>query len=389
MKRILLFLILGFCLPKAQAQAQIITEDASSTSLQYLNGCVDTEDPVVTCPVIADVAKITVQAFRTGGNPGDVSWTITDENNQVVGSGAAMNTFGVSAQNYFLPCDANYTFNYTDNSGGSTQNVQLQIDNVTIINLNPIVTGNYPFTVDPCSPTVNENCEAIIINLVPDVSDDCTADPAVTYTLSGATTGSGNTNASGQAFKAGVTTLTYVAVDDEGNMGSCSVDITVSDKINPTANCPSDITVDNDAGQCGANVSFTLPDPTDNCPGVTSAASPASGTFFNTGTTPVTVTATDVGGNTGTCSFNVTVNDTEDPTANCPGTQTVDSDAGQCGANVNFTLPDPTDNCSGAVTIANPPSGSFFNVGTTSVTVTATDGVGNTGRIGRGIITRT
>ena len=121
-----------------------------------------------------------------------------------------------------------------------------------------------------------------------------------------------------------------------------------------------------------------LPNPTDNCPGATSAASPASGSFFNVGTTQVTVTATDAAGNTDQCTFDVVVNDNEDPTAICLGTQTVNNDPGQCGTDVFFSLPSPTDNCPGATSAASPASGSFFNVGTTQVTVTATDAAGNT-----------
>ena len=132
-------------------------------------------------------------------------------------------------------------------------------------------------------------------------------------------------------------------------------------------------------GQCGANVSFTIPDPTDNCPGVSSAPNITSGSFFSAGTTtPITVTATDAIGNTYTCTFTVTVNDIEKPIANCPADITLNNDAGQCRANVGFTIPDPTDNCPGVTAVPDIPSGSFFNVGTTNVRVTATDAVGNT-----------
>ncbi|SHG07066.1 HYR domain-containing protein, partial [Mariniphaga anaerophila] len=55
----------------------------------------------------------------------------------------------------------------------------------------------------------------------------------------------------------------------------------------------------------------------DNCPGVQVEASIPSGSFFQVGTTPVTLTATDAAGNITSCSFNVTVNDTEAPVAIC------------------------------------------------------------------------
>jgi hypothetical protein len=46
----------------------------------------------------------------------------------------------------------------------------------------------------------------------------------------------------------------------------------------------------------------------------------ASGSFFNVGTTVVTVTAVDAAGNTDQCTFNVVVNDTEAPTPVCKTT---------------------------------------------------------------------
>ena len=54
------------------------------------------------------------------------------------------------------------------------------------------------------------------------------------------------------------------------------------------------------------------------------------------------------------------------------------NDAGQCGAVFNYGIPAATDNCSTPTTMADVPSGSLFSVGTTPVTVTATDDAGNT-----------
>ncbi|WP_423219974.1 HYR domain-containing protein [Bacillus luti] len=131
----------------------------------------------------------------------------------------------------------------------------------------------------------------------------------------------------------------------------------------------------NDPGKCGAIVTFQ-PTVTDNCPGVTFSCSPASGSFFSVGTTPVTCTATDASGNTATCSFTVTVNDTEPPTINCPADITVAIAPCQVEPIVNFA-PTASANCGVVSVTCYPPSGSFFNVGTTTVTCTATDIHGN------------
>ena len=301
--------------------------------------------PTVTCPNVEFNAGVTVVIFRTGGAANDVSFTITDESNTIVASGNATVTLGPNSFLYNLPCDANYTFNYTDNSGGTTANVQLQVNNSPVLSLNPIVTGNYPFTLNPCDVANPGTCSTVLTGLAPTVSD-ITA--TTTYTLSGATTNSGNIDASGQSFNVGTTTLTYTATNAGGSSGSCSVDITINDNTDPIANCPSTQTVNNDPGQCGAVVNFTIPFPSDNCSGVTSAADIASGSFFDVGTTEVTLTATDGSGNTNTCSFDVVVNDTEQPTASNPAAVMV-----SCPEAV--PAPDPAvvtnemDNCSATV----------------------------------------
>jgi hypothetical protein len=75
--------------------------------------------------------------------------------------------------------------------------------------------------------------------------------------------------------------------------------------------CPSNVTVSNTPGQCGAVVNFPAATYTGNCGVVT--ASPASGSFFPVGTTTVVVTGRRLDGSSDTCSFTVTVNDTEPP----------------------------------------------------------------------------
>lgn len=141
------------------------------------------------------------------------------------------------------------------------------------------------------------------------------------------------------------------------------------------------LTVSNDAGVCEAAVTVPVPTFGDNCTGSTiendfNNTADASGTY-PVGTTTVTWTATDVAGNTNTCTMDVVVEDTEDPTVTCPGDIAIDNNPGDCGAVVTFTATS-TDNCPGETIAFSPASGSFFAVGTTEVTATATDAAGNT-----------
>ncbi|MEK6304147.1 MAG: HYR domain-containing protein [Acidobacteriota bacterium] len=167
------------------------------------------------------------------------------------------------------------------------------------------------------------------------------------------------------------------------NAGCSSYTISVSGLVCDTAGngacgacqitCPANITVPNDTNQCGAVVTYAAPGTTGTCGTVT--CSPASGSFFPRGTTTVTCTTTAGP----TCTFTVTVNDTQPPTITCPVNITaVTATAADPCVVVSFASPTASDNCPGVVVVCNPPSGSCFPVGVTTVTCTATDASNNT-----------
>ncbi|RKE98314.1 HYR domain-containing protein [Ichthyenterobacterium magnum] len=174
----------------------------------------------------------------------------------------------------------------------------------------------------------------------------------------------------------GDNSVILTVTDNDGNSANATAIVTVEDSINPVVTCPDDIVQSNDSGSCDAVVTF-MASATDNCPGVTTSSVPASGSVFPLGTTEVTVTATDASGNTDVCTFNVTINDTENPVVTCPDDIVQSNDSGSCDAVVTF-MASATDNCPGVTTSSVPASGSVFPLGTTEVTVTATDASGNT-----------
>ncbi|TVQ50229.1 MAG: hypothetical protein EA362_02845, partial [Saprospirales bacterium] len=99
---------------------------------------------------------------------------------------------------------------------------------------------------------------------------------------------------------------------------------------------PADIIVNNDLGQCGANVSFTVGQGTCQDPPM---PIPPSGSFFPVGTTEVSV-----GSGVSFASFNVTVIDAEAPVLNCPADIFVTLNPGECSRIINYTVT-ATDNC--------------------------------------------
>jgi len=185
--------------------------------------------------------------------------------------------------------------------------------------------------------------------------------------------------ASGSFFPVGTTTVTCTVNDAAANQSSCTFTIRVNDTQPPSITCPANVTRGNDPNQCGAVVKYPNATAMDNCPGVgTPLCSPAAGSFFPVGTTTVTCTVSDAAANQSSCSFTVTVNDTQPPSITCPANVTTSNAPNQCGAVVNYPNATATDNCPGVGTpLCSPASGSFFPVGTTTVTCTVSDAAGN------------
>jgi hypothetical protein len=163
-----------------------------------------------------------------------------------------------------------------------------------------------------CPPDINANTDPGV----------CTANVtfAATTTVAGTPASViyyriGNTAiTSPRVFPLGTTTVVATALNAAG-YDSCSFKVIVRDVERPVITCPANITLPNAPGQCGAIATFSAT-ATDNCGSPTVTVQPASGTFFQVGTTTVTATATDANGNTATCSFTVTVNDVESPVIN-------------------------------------------------------------------------
>lgn len=184
---------------------------------------------------------------------------------------------------------------------------------------------------------------------------------------------------SGTSFPKGVTTVTVTATDASGNSSNCAFTVTVNDTESPSITCPANLNVNAAQGLCAATVNYNTPKASDNCSGLGAVVcNPAPGSSFSVGTTTVTCNVTDSSGNSANCSFTVKVNDAQPPDITCPANIVTSAAQGQCAATVNYNTPKGSDSCGGNVTVSClPASGSSFNVGTTTVTCTATDTSGN------------
>jgi hypothetical protein len=144
----------------------------------------------------------------------------------------------------------------------------------------------------------------------------------------------------------------------------------------PVVSVPGDLDVEA-AGPSGAAVDFDT-SATDNIDGaVPTDCSHESGATFPIGTTTVECSASDVAGNTGTSSFDITVADTTGPTMS-PSDPVAAEATGPGGAVASFDAPVAIDLVDGSRAVTcSPASGSTFAVGTTVVTCTASDVIGN------------
>ncbi len=237
-------------------------------------------------------------------------------------------------------------------------------------------------------------------------TDNCTVS-SVSYVLTGATTGSGST-LDGVVFNQGTTTVTWIVTDAAGNYSDCTFDVAVIDVEQPvisSCGATGTQTVSSNSGVCNythsgtgwnaiANDNCTVSSVIYTLSGATiGSGTSLDGAVFNLGTTTVTWTVTDAAGNNSTCTFDVNVVDTELPQiSSCgpSGNQTVNANLGTCTYTYSGTgwNAQATDNCSvssivytltGATTGSGTSlNGVSFNLGTTLVTWTVTDGSGNT-----------
>lgn len=105
-----------------------------------------------------------------------------------------------------------------------------------------------------------------------------------------------------------------------------------------------------------------------------------SGNLFPVGTTSLVYTATDSNGLIATATQTVTVIDRTAPTVNCPSGVVVSLPMNSSANSMVVSYPfiSASDNCSSTTVTTTPPSGSLFVIGTTPITVIATDIAGNT-----------
>ncbi|WP_196892902.1 HYR domain-containing protein [Aureivirga marina] len=206
-------------------------------------------------------------------------------------------------------------------------------------------------------------CGTIVNYDLPEVIDNCDSDLIPSLT---------NGIVSGAFFPVGETINTFQIEDSIGNVVTCTQKVIVQESGALALNCPDNIVVNNDPGECGAVVTFDLPEVTNNCASVLveQTGGLVSGQVFPVGITENTYKIENDLGEVITCSFTIEVIDSEDPVIVCPTDITANADSGGCTTNVTYNLPEITDNCKTyTITQTNGfASGEAFPVGETTNT---------------------
>ena len=317
---------------------------------------IDNESPEISCP-----ANITVST-ETGVSYANVIFkdaTATDNCNVTVDQ-----TGGPASGEQFEIGTTTVTFTATDESGNTSE-----------CSFTVTVEDNEDPNIE-CPSDYNAGVDAGVCGAAVEFDAPIATDNSgeVTITQTGGA-------ASGEQFPVGTTTVEFTATDATGNSATCSFTVTITDDEGPQIDAMDDITVNTDAGICGAVVSFETPAATDNC-GIESVIMTeglTSGSEFPVGKTTITFTATDTAGLTATTSFTVTVIDNEAPTIECPEDITVNVAFGTTSSIVEYETVNVTDNC-GETTItmtSGIASGGEFPLGDTTITYTVTDINGN------------
>lgn len=375
--------------------------------------CTATFDPPL--PMATDACGSIDTTFRSpAGNAFDagvtvVTYTVSDQ-----AGNTSTCTFNVTVTDSNPPqmfnCPANITVNAAPDecnaAGGWSPPLFTDCSSITI-------TSNFTPTdlLPSCAPNTivyeatdffgnTTTCQftVLVVDVTPPVitcPTDITVfpvnscDTTVTFPMATATDAcdinvdiAGDAN-SGDVFPPGQTIVTFAALDDCDNLAQCTFMITVVDGAPPTIhNCPTDVTVQSDPSECGANVDWTEPTADDLCDALVNlTSSDMPGAFFGAGAPiVVTYTATDDSGNEATCTFTVTVQDVTPPSlTGCPqGPFLLTLPTSVCDTVLNWTPPVASDNCGLVNLTTNFDPGFSFPTGDTMVVYTATDQSGNT-----------
>jgi hypothetical protein len=396
---------------------EVIDGSGNVDTCAFVVEVIDVQQPIIGCPqdiTIAADAGVCSWTSLTGSLTPSVAiencepsltYIVTNPDGSMTADSGDVSGYifalGLSTVEYTL----------TDSSGTQTTTCSFRVT---------VVDEEDPTITCPSDVTFSTDmgtCESVQASLTqPVVSDNCSVNPAVTYTVTNPDNSISGpfVNTAGYTFALGTSQVAWTVVDTAGNTAVCVQNITVIDDEAPVIDCPvtGNVAIGTsnlgNTGDCAGTYEWTHSSPTDNCeialynyrvlrsdggidgpfdllPLVNGAPAQAFNASydFSLGTSTVQYFVEDGSGNIDVCQFTVTVSDDEDPSfVNCPATDIlVSNDANECSANVSWSIPVADDNCgvTSVVQIAGQQPGSSFDVNMPdTITYVAYDAAGNT-----------
>jgi hypothetical protein len=315
----------------------------------------DSTPPVITCPqnITIECTASTLPDNTGSATATDCDLTPTITFTDQIAGGACPQESTISR-----------TWIATDDCGNSSTCLQtIFIDDSTP----PVISCPGDITIQCTASTLPANTGS------PSATDNCDGTPNFSFT---------DVTVGGACPQERTITRTWVAADDCGNSSSCTQTIVVDDSTPPVITCPANLTI-----QC---TSSTLPSvignatAIDNCDAIpainfTDVITPGSCPQAETITR--TFSATDDCGNSSTCVQVISVVDQTPPVALCHDI-TVDFGGGSSATITPAQIDNGSSDACGPVTLALSQTefncSDFINTNAIPVTLTVTDGCGNT-----------
>ncbi|NMC40278.1 MAG: HYR domain-containing protein, partial [Bacteroidales bacterium] len=274
----------------------------------------------------------------------------------------------------------NQITSYTFNRGVTTVTYTLKdgTGNQSLCSFTVTVKDNIPPVITlPAPPVINADagCQAAIPAIAATFSDNCTA-PGNIITS--------QIPAAGTIVGTGVTVVTITATDEDGNISTENIDVTVVDATPPAIVPPVGPTLNLDAA-CQTLVPDFISGlvVTDNCTAPASiikSQNPAAGTIITgTGTTNVKVYAQDLAGNRDSVTVVITAQDVMPPVVLCRDLNLYLDGTGNAVLTPAMVDNGSSDNCSPVLSfLLSKTNFNCSDIGApVSVTLTGTDGSGN------------
>ncbi len=388
--------------PNAECQPfTVILDDAGSAEIiaqQVDNGSNDA------CGIASIVADLTDFTCDDTGAPNPVTLIVTDNNGltaECIGMVSVIDNTPPDAQCQDLTVqldpvtgEVSITPEEVDNMSFDICGIQsLALDNedftcadtgentVTLTvtdNNNQVSTCTAVITVEDVTPP-DAQCQDLVLQLDP-VTGTVGITPADIDNGSSDICGIQSLTLDNENFSCadvGANTVTLTVTDNNDNVSTCTAEVTIQDVT--AADCQTmDIEIFLDENGAVSIVPADIDDNSSDACGIASyVIDTESFDCTNLGLNTVELTLTDVNGNVSSCAAEVTVTDNIPAEITCRQPISTGNAPGECGNEITLLEPVVTDNCGGFVISSDAPADSYFDIGETVVTWSATDAGGN------------